>query len=203
MLPYIYIYSIHGPYGVYTNHQHLRIRISRSPSDKHHKKTYPEKESAKHQWVNFFPIFWRDHMPVIPQIWIIGKRTNICGSWRFTYPKPEVMSKKDIRDHTYLRYSDYSGCRSKNVDLVSYVHVSQNCLPQTWEASSSILEFLLGHLTRQLWPSRNVGGGISTIFEANIHNMTVGQKHGILMKPRKAGILRWSSPSNMAFECIR
>ena len=107
-------------------------------------------------------------MPVIPQIWIIGKRTNICGSWRFTYPKPEVMSKKDIRDHTYLRYSDYSGCRSKNVDLVSYVHVSQNCLPQTWEASSSILEFLLGHLTRQLWPSRNVGGGISTIFEAYI-----------------------------------
>ena len=139
-------------------------------------------------------------MPVIPQIWIIGKRTNICGSWRFTYPKPEVMSKKDIRDHTYLRYSDYSGCRSKNVDLVSYVHVSQNCLPQTWEASSSILEFLLGHLTRQLWPSRNVGGGISTIFEANIHNMTVGQKHGILMKPRKAGILRWSSPSNLAFD---
>ena len=103
-------------------------------------------------------------MPVIPQIWIIGKRTNICGSWRFTYPKPEVMSKKDIRDHTYLRYSDYSGCRSKNVDLVSYVHVSQNCLPQTWEASSSILEFLLGHLTRRLWPSRNVGGGISTFF---------------------------------------
>ena len=37
------IYSIHGPYGVYTNHQHLRIRISRSPSDKHHKKTYHKK----------------------------------------------------------------------------------------------------------------------------------------------------------------
>lgn len=36
-------------------------------------------------------------------------------------PKPQKdMSKKDIRDHTYLsylRYSDYSGCRSKNVDL--------------------------------------------------------------------------------------
>ena len=43
LMVHVTIYSIHGPYGVYTNHQHLRIRISRSPSDKHHKKTYHKK----------------------------------------------------------------------------------------------------------------------------------------------------------------
>ena len=118
------------------------------------------------------------------------------------------MSKKDIRDHTYLsylRYSDYSGCRSKNVDLRilypmftcrkivflkhgRHLAASLNSSLDIWLDDCGLQEMREGEFLPFL--------GLTYIW----HHMTMGQKHGILMKPRKAGILRWSSPSNMAFD---